>query len=263
MTSTISDAVQAIEQFEQRNSTSPWKLTGSEVASRLKELVRNPTLVNQGNLNLCGPAATFVLWSSRDPLAFAQYGIELFERGESRVGNISVKPGSNLLNQNYSAVLPRMSPVCPQAEWMMMSALRDSENAALDFEGTPDDTTSGITMPGEIKEWLTAIGCYSSVMNEGNFVVNAGLDHAAKLKSDDQQDVVMLINANILPRAQRTPFDLIAQFFPNHYIVLNSAIKFSDSKVVVDHWTWGGVESEEVDKADFDDNYYGAIIASL
>jgi len=263
MLSTIPDAIQVIEQFEQRNGTSPWKLTRGEVASGLKELVQNPTLVNQGNLNLCGPAATFVLWSRRDPLAFAQYGIELFEQGESRIGNISVKPGSDLLNQDYSAVRSRMKPVCPQAEWMMMSALRDSENTALDFEGTPEEDAEGITTPGEIAKWLIATGCYSSVVDEGNFVANAELNHAAKLQLSDQQDVVMLINANILPRAQRTPFDLIAQFFPNHYIVLNSAIKFPDSKVVLDHWTWGGVELEEVDKANFDDNYYGAIIASL
>jgi hypothetical protein len=87
MSNTIPDAIQAIKKFEQRNGTSPWKLARSKVALRLKELVRNPTLVNQGNLNLCGPAAFFALWSNRDPLAFSQYGIELFEQGESATGN--------------------------------------------------------------------------------------------------------------------------------------------------------------------------------
>jgi hypothetical protein len=55
--------------------------------------------------------------------------------------------------------IPRMDPKCPQAEWMAMSALRDSSNLVLDFEGTPEEDVSGITTPGEITDWLIATGC--------------------------------------------------------------------------------------------------------
>jgi hypothetical protein len=264
MPSTISEAVSEIDDFLSRETSSLWQLEKSEVASRLKELVEDPSLIQQGNLNLCGPATTFHLWLKRDPLAFSQYCIQLFEQGEATIGNIIVKPDSDLVKQKYSDVLPRMKETpCPQAEWMAMSALRDSANTTLDFEGTPEEDASGITLPSEIEEWLVATGLYSSVQNEGNFVLNAGLEHAMKLRPELNQDIVMLINATMISESQGSLFDVIASRFPNHYISLNAAIEFYDDKIFIDYWTWGGNKKNEIDKSIFEDNYFGAVIASF
>ncbi len=263
MPSTISEAVSEIDDFLSRDASSPWKLEKIEVATRLKELVEDPSLIQQGSLNLCGPATTFHLWLKRDPLAFSQYCIQLFEQGEATIGNISVKPDSDLINQVYSVVLPRMETPCPQAEWMAMSALRDSANTTLDFEGTPEEDVSGITLPSEIEEWLVATGLYSSVQNEGNFVLNAGLEHAMKLRPELNQDIVMLINATMISKSQGSLFDVIVSRFPNHYIALNSTIEFYDEKVSIDYWTWGGSKKIEIDQSIFYENYFGAVIASF
>jgi hypothetical protein len=262
MPGTITDALNAIDQFKSNSNTSPWKLDRLTIVERLKELVHEPFLINQGSINVCGPAATFVLWCQQDPLAFAQYSINLFETGKSSIGSISVTPGSDLVNQNYDAVKPRMKILCPQAEWMGMSALRDSSNAVLDFEGTPEEDVSGITSPGEITDWLNALGIYSSVSNEGNFVVNAGLDHAQSLQPSSQENVIMLINANMLPQAANPPFLDLSRFFPNHFVVLLSPIGFSGNSVEFSCWTWGEVLSNLIiDKDKFESNYFGAVIA--
>ena len=262
MPSTVTEALDAIDQFEASPSNTPWKLDRLAVANRLREIVQNPFLINQGNINVCGPAATFVLWCQNDPLAYTKYSISLFETGKGKIGSISVEPGSDLINQDYSAVSLRMKILCPQAEWMAMSALRDSSNAILDFEGTPEEDASGITTPSEITDLLTATGFYSSVLNEGNFVVNSGLDDAQKLQPGLQEDVIMLINANMLPQSVNPPFLDLSRFFPNHFIVLLSSISVNGSSVKFSCWTWGKSFLDLViDKDKFEDNYFGAVIA--
>jgi hypothetical protein len=265
MSSTISDAIFAIDDFGNHSGGTPWSLDRAPVASRLKELVQSPMVINQGNLNLCGPAATFVLWANRDPLAFAEYCINLFERGQSNIGPLTIKPGSDLLNQSYSAVELRMKVKCHQAEWMAMSALRDSSNLVLDFEGTPEEDVSGITTPGEITDWLIATGCYQSVLNEGNFVLRPGIEHAEKLQPGPGQDVIVLINALMITASGEfdSLFDVIASRFPNHFIVLDSPVEVTNNTVTFTYWTWGVQKELEIDKSVFEENYFGAVIANL
>jgi hypothetical protein len=265
MLSTITEALNAIDLFESSTIDTSWKLDRLTVADRLRKIIQDPLLINQGSINVCGPAATFVLWCKNDPLAYAQYTINLFETGEAKIGSISVKPGSDLINQDYGVVALRMNNnPCPQAEWMAMSALRDSSNAVLDFEGTPEEDVSGITTPSEITDWLTATDSYSSVLNEGNFVVNAGLDHAQKLQPSLQEDVIILINANMLPQSVNSPFLDLSRFFPNHFIILLSSINVNGSSVRFSCWTWGKSFLDLViDKDKFEDNYFGAVIATF
>ena len=181
----------------------------------------------------------------------------------SNIGSLVIKPGSDLLKQEYSDVKPRMDSICPQAEWMAMSALRDSSNSVLDFEGTPEEEASGITTPSEITDWLIATGCYQSVLNEGNFVLRPGIEHAEKLQPGIQQDVIMLINAFIIQGKYDSVFEVIASRFPNHYIVLDSAVDITNDKVNFTCWTWGEQKEVEIDKSVFEENYFGAVIANL
>jgi len=252
-------ALTAVEAFRNGSATSPWKLDRGAVADRLAALVRNPALVQQGNLNACGPAAFFRVWLARDPRAFVTYAATLYDTGASSIGNIAIKPGSDLLNQDYA----KLGVVTPPADWMTMSALRDSENSFWDFEGTPSDQVSGITMPGELAKWLGATGLYSSIRNDGNWFFTRSLDHALALQPDGATDVIVLINARILPGgANDTPLpDFVANAFPNHYIVLLEPFTQQGTTVSAMYWSWGTRAPLTVDKSEFQDSYFGAIVA--
>src|SRR5258707_2344324 len=67
-----------------------WRLDRATVADRLDELIANPTLVRQGTLNLCGPAAMFAVWFARDPVAAVAYATTLYESGRSAIGELPV-----------------------------------------------------------------------------------------------------------------------------------------------------------------------------
>ncbi len=265
--STVAAALPGIASFAARTGTSRWKLLRAEVAKRLEEVTRDPSLISQGSLNLCGPAAFFYNWAKRDPVAFVRYSIQMYEDGYGYIGNYKVTPGSDLVNQDYKAVVPRMNVVCPIAEWMFMSALRDEANAFNDFEGTPEEDVAGLTTPAELASWQTSTGVYRNVRDEGNWVFTKSLSHALGLSPSANTDVSLLIHAHVLANAAasgKKKSSSLLQGFPNHFVVLESPIwQLPTGKVKFDCWTWGGKVSVEVDPNVFEANYYGAIIAEV
>ena len=237
--------------------------------NRLENLIQDPALVDQDSLNLCGPAAFFRVWLERDPLAVARFACELYDTGEAEIGNqLAVAPSSgSLIDNDYDAMNTRYGPnYTPEADWMLLGALRDAENAVLSFEGKPDEGVAAGTSPGEMEEWLEATRLYSFISNEGNFFLTKGADHALALTPNTATDVIMLINAHMLTQMNNTDGkkksdDFIRNAFPNHFIVLTSPIQVANNQLQFSYWTWGNNYSGRVDRSIFEANYYGAIIA--
>lgn len=267
------DAVALVNEFRARGDGGGFTPGRAEVADRLVQLIQNPTLVDQASLNLCGPAAFHRVWIARDPVAFARYAISLYETGAGDIGTLHVAPDSDLRQQDYhGTAVPAMQGrapaganqadyVTPAAEWITMSSLRDVANAFFDYEGMPDEDVSAATTPAEVAEWMSATGLYSSVTDEGNWVLTKGLEHALGLDPGPNRDVILLVNAHVLSgSSQKKSDDFILRAFPNHFIVLESRItETPDGKVAFDYWSWGARSHVEVPKDVFNANYYGAV----
>jgi hypothetical protein len=263
--STIADAVKEVAAFAARTGATRWKLARADVARRLDQLVTDADLVDQGALNLCGPAIFFHVYAKRDPVGFARYAADLFEKGSGMVGTLTVKPDDDLVLNDYAKIVPRMTPVTPIAEWMCLSALRDSENAIVDFDGDPSENFAGMTTPGELAAWMKSSGIYTKVTDEGNWVANKGFSHAMGLRPTTDRDILMLINANIIAAAAKGRKKIVDSF-PNHFIQLLSNISTTKSATVeFDYWTWGmkGKQHTSVSTRDFMDNYYGTVTGEV
>jgi hypothetical protein len=152
--------------FGSQNIVSPWQLDQNTVVRRLEALVRNPSLIHQGDANLCGPAVFFRLWIERDALAFVTYAHGLFRNGRGKIGNIEVVPRNDLVKLDYStvwsdpAVDQSAVDQCPMADWMTMSALRRSERDWLPYVAKPVKKSAGaeellaLTTDGEIDHYI-------------------------------------------------------------------------------------------------------------
>jgi hypothetical protein len=225
----------------------------------------DPNSLSQGFINVCGPAAFCRIWIPRDPLGFVNLAVGLYETGMGYVGSRRVEPDEDLKQQAWDAAWDS-----PEADWMVMSSLRDDDNWLWDFEGTPEETVAAATTPSEVAEWLQDARLYARVRDEGNWATTKGLDHAKSLNPTVGRDVVVLINAHLLSDAavvhgQKKSDEFILRAFPNHFIVLDSPVQESPGgKVAFSYWTWGDpVTRVEVGKAIFEANYYGAIIAEV
>ncbi|MFT3785441.1 MAG: hypothetical protein QM770_04660 [Tepidisphaeraceae bacterium] len=256
--STKAEALQAVDTFAAQMTNSPWKLKRDAVADRLRDIVNDPTLVQQGNINCCGPAAFFTLWAERDPLAMAQHVIALYNTAEAPLGPHTVKPDSDLLNGDYNTIFPKPADAPPQADWMFLSTLRGWENDLWDFEGTPDEDFSGITLPFELVRWLKATGVYEKIEKDTSIFGRMPVSHALNLPDVGTHDIILLITVKLLGSQPERSHGLI----PDHYIRLRSKI-VQNGLIRFDYWSWGANDSQTVDVRTFENDYFGAIICKL
>jgi hypothetical protein len=272
MVSTRADAKLLVENFRARGGAGAWpSLDRDQVANRLIELIDDPRKIQQGALNLCGPAAFTCMWNARDPVAFACYATDLFETGAGRIGSLTIQPSDSLRDADYGAMLARMQQAggpTEQADWMTLGAIRNADDDFLwIWQGNPDQLMAGLTRPDELVDWLNATGIYRTVRNEANWVQNRGVPHATNLLMSTGTDIALLVNANMLVHGCQGSKGKkwILNQFPNHFIVLlNEPVQdVNTHEVMLTVWSWGGTCSLRVPQRAFIDNYYGAVVARL
>ena len=252
-------AVAKVNTFRAGTTPSAWTgLDRGDTADRLIELINDPDKLEQGSLGVCGPAAFFNIWIAEDPLAFASYAIDLYEKGEAKIGNLDVKPGTALRSTDYLAVRPNMSTVVPEADWMVMAGLRDSENLWFNFEGTPEEDFSGGTTGGEVASWLRATGLFSRVANETAAILGEDLDHAKQLNPTANRKIVMFIDTSMISPSR-------PKGKSKHFINLRGKVtETAAGEVDFTYWTWGDPPADinpDPTVAVFEDTYLGAIVA--
>ncbi|HEV7681135.1 MAG TPA: hypothetical protein VGO68_03360 [Pyrinomonadaceae bacterium] len=225
------------------------------VMNRIDDLKSNPNLIDQGALGLCGEAAFYHHVLQRRPILFGSMAKILFTDSWGFIGNLTIHPDPDLLNANYAAIVAAFpnETMPPQADWMVLSALRDTENEVLDFEGTPGENLAEGSNFQELFEWHLKSNLYTNVtMDE-----NTDLAHV-------KTSVLKTANNHI---ALRIKVAMIQPGSGNHIISLESPLVIDEvnNQVVFDYWTWGGLVTSPLPMklADFSDNYLGAIIAKF
>jgi hypothetical protein len=243
-----------------RPGRSAWRLDAGAVAARLHDLIDNPDLVRQGRLNLCGPAALMRAWLARDPVAVATYAARLFADGRAPLGSLEVRASAPLRALEYTAD-------CPQADWMMMAALRDSSNRVLRYrrQGGIGEAAAGITMPRSLAGWLRATGLYREVRNETNLVRPKGTAHAYQLEPGPGREILLLVAQEMFRRrstARGRARDRVVGLIPNHWVVLVEPVRPEPADLVrLRFWTWGSRYEATLDRNVFARGYHGCLVA--
>jgi hypothetical protein len=138
----------------------------------------------------------------------------------------------------------------PQADWMLMSSLRDSENWFFDYEGAPDESTAIETPTKELKGFYTSTGLYNNVVfNEGTSVADI-----KAISKTANNHVVLWIRTALLGGSG------------THVITLEGPITVDEAndKVTFDYWTWAQpVKTMNTTLTNFKANYLGNITASF
>jgi hypothetical protein len=274
----VSTALANVDSFSTQSDQSvAWGLNRNDVLQRLKQLLQNPDLLDQRGLNACAPAVFFRIWLARAPVATAAFTCELLRNGSASLGSLVVEPDTDLREQDYHALRsstdaehPHSMPEC--TDWMLLSALRDSENIWFDYLGRPytaGDAVAGLTLPGTLAGWLGATQLYSSVTDHTTVVGPGDLHPLLDLIPTSDVDIVLFVNAHAIydlanaPGAPVTPFPAIA--FPDHYVLMTAPFVQADHTnwMDIDVWTWGGIRKGWQRIPRFLDNYFGWMVATV
>lgn len=155
--------------------------------------MRLPTYPDQDRTSLCGTAAFFYALLRDRPDLYAQSIIELWEKGETTIGRLYIKPSHACRNpKNFSRLAP--GDRIPAIDWISLASLRDSENGLLNYD-SPDDQAPGITFPGALESWFVKAG--ASVVFDNIQLGSASLGRLLDLLGflGPTHHVVSLVNA--------------------------------------------------------------------
>lgn len=215
------DVEKMIQEFEGRNGDVAFtKIDRKLVATQLRDRLKVPGLVDQGNSSLCGPAVFIYCLAKRKPKVYAQYVIDLYEKGEATIGRLQVKPGMDC--RNYQ--LPAESGMAG-ADWIALAGLRDSENGFLDYDSYKDQA-AGITLPGDVAKWF-AFGDFLAIRNKTNTVLDKDLQTLLKAHQSHACGacVCLFVGSHVLQgfAKGKSPAD--------HWVVLESGIRIDGMPV--------------------------------
>ena len=157
-----------------------------------------------------------------------------------------MKPGRHL---RTVAAPEGVSP----ADWMPAASLRDAANLVFDFD--PGDRFAGITLPGEMGEWMKALlGC---VHLEVDTTFLYGEKKALEAAGDAVASgnvAVLLVNSGYLPGRKPGSVNLA-----DHWIVLLSVSACGD-RTIIKIWSWGMEYDLNMSAEEFKHFMWGTVI---
>jgi hypothetical protein len=260
-----------------------------ELADSLRQRIRAPSKINQADTMHCGPAAVAYILARYKPALYAQTLAGLYRNGYAYVPG----PGFDgrliashtLRNVNYIQFFGAIrSPASrPEADWILLSSIRNSESWFNIYWGTGGLSTLGagwvsaITAPETFENWLRSFG-YTKTIRKGDGLNPMDLSlllEASNLFGNNWR-VFLLLHTNVLSEEKQANMSATA----DHYVTLTSMVKFSrgyvhdphqdgtDEYIEFDCATWGRtsqhvpVGSTKLLGSDFTKNFYGFVAAT-
>jgi hypothetical protein len=205
------------------------KLDRDRVGIDLLLRVANPNIINQRTAGLCGPVSFLYGLAFDSPAAYAKLGIDLFEQGKARIGQIDIKPGSDC--RNYSP-----PPPMSHGEWVTAGSLRDSENFLLDYDGVDRDWLSDGTTNNEVSQWFSKAG-YTDVRSENNMFASRASSDISLINRlyNEGYRIILRINSKLLKGKEQAE----SSWRGNHFVILRSPITVIGQEVKLTVYTWG------------------------
>jgi hypothetical protein len=249
-----------VDDWANKTDKSEWKnIDRADLAQGLKDRVDFPDLVSSDGVNLCGPAAYFRNLAEDKPIAYVNFGMQLYDTTRANLGTRIIKTKPKLRN----AAIPN---TLQAVDWMMLASLRSDENIALDFD-SPSDGWAGLTMPNNLVKWFKQAS-YSSVTDDTNLVFNKDAEHINKARDlfSHGYNICLLIRAQMMTVAMQGDWSM----WPDHWVTLLEPVNIylgpnKSSQIVLRVHSWGRryriPESGILTTKQFAKNYYGYVAA--
>ncbi|MBR0869398.1 hypothetical protein JQ633_03440 [Bradyrhizobium tropiciagri] len=247
--------------FLRRRGNGYWPhLDRDEVGVGLLLRLAKPSLLRQGDANLCGPAAFLFNLLSDQPGEYAKYTMDMYENGAAKIHRFLIKPSGAL--RAYALPAGAVDPV----DWLTMSSLRNSEDWFIHFDST-DGTLSGATTQMELAWWFDQAG-YTGIKEDANIARHQrdtdNMDEASRLYSAGYR-VCLLIDDQMLYASKQTKSGSVV-LRDRHWVVLRSKIDRSGGNVKMNIFTWGDgdykvPQGDPLTVSQFLENYYGYVAA--
>jgi len=229
-------------------------ISREDIARQLAERIDTPGKIKQHAPSLCGRTALLYRIAYSNPVMYARFAIDLYERGRAMLEGLNIKPGAHV---RRSCAKPGM----PALDWMMLESLRGSRNWFLVYQRATR-LNPGLTPPIEMLQCFRRAG-YRWVFNDTGAFAFRDMSSARSANSFFRRNyrVCLLINSNIIKGQQGQ-----ISFSPDQWLVLASEIRMHSNTVSFDVFTKSGrrdaLRVPRLTEENFVANYYGFIACS-
>lgn len=254
----------ALAEFEKSNTPGVWSnLDKNQILADMLMRILNPFQVSQGGQPFCGPASILFELVRKQPLRYVQICRSIFETGGFQGHTTPIKASRTLVQSRGRL---RLS----QADWMVLSTLRESENLIFNIEVNSPEVIrnlSGMTKSWEMKGWTREVLGYRQVKYIHTYIFGEyeALTEASAV-IDAGGVAFGLITASGLLGGKK-PF----LPYPNHWITILGNISFTggswfeqeSGRVSLDIYSWAKKFHIDLDEKLFEDYFWGVVIGSM
>jgi len=249
----VQQAEAAIADFEKSIAPGAWPfLDKATIIADLRSRVRDPFQINQGGQPFCGPASVLFGLIRKQPLHYVEICRSLFLVGGFQ-GATQYIASSDELRQNSRGNLQM-----GQADWMVLSTLRDIEHTLFPVEPNAPEmirNITGMTKSWELKGWMREILGYKSV----NY-------YQAYLSNDVEalNQAIAVVNAGGIACALITAEGMLTDKppmvpFPSHWIGLLGNVAIQGDQISFDIYTWSRCMRLTMDMGSFKKYFWAAV----
>jgi hypothetical protein len=228
----LAAAESAITDFESSSAPGVWQfLDKAAIIADMRSRVQDPFQVNQGGQPFCGPAAVLFELVRKQPLRYVEICRSLFLVGGFQgTTQYIASTDDQRLNSRGNLQMG-------QADWMVLSTLRQMENILFPVEPNAPDVIrnlSGMTKSWEMKGWVREILGYPNVDYNHAYLINdisAMNDAAEAIQAGGVAFALITAEAMLEDQPPVIPF-------PSHWIALLGNIAVQGDPVTFDIYTW-------------------------
>ena len=258
--STQKDAILFIEQIKELKANSLWPHVKPDLfLENLKENIYTPLSLYEGsNTNFCGYAALSYFPLHDDPLGYAKFMLELFDKGKAKFGKAIIQPSPEIMQAAGTLKFKGVLDIRP-ADQVWFLCLADHFKGYVNFFNKHYDTGDENTF------WASVNYAKFNRMVKSlfNYTVTArGYDlmhpHITDLyeyirdKMKTSTVVLYINNADLYKKKHNT----LRPAIPTHFIILLDIIKTEDV-ITITYWDYGFRSVRQVTPAFFKKIVFG------
>lgn len=128
---------------EHASGPTNWHVPRPEFLSRLNALIDEPWRLSQGSTLWCTHASFLHVALTRFPATVAQYGLDLYETGEAKLGDIDVEVPAELREFDWAAYETGRGNAYRAIDWMLLAGVVDGTNLVFDYTGPMNSLGAG------------------------------------------------------------------------------------------------------------------------
>jgi hypothetical protein len=260
---------QQLTKFARSNQTGVWNhLDKQQIIKDIRDRIRNPYQIQQGEQPFCGPAAVVFELIRKQPSRYIDICQNLYEHGSFQ-GHTKKFVAAGRLCRSYGNL--RMA----QADWMILATLRDCANKIVPVHPKAPKLIrelGGITKPWEISGWVRELLGYSQIKSHPTPI--SGEFRALQVANNTIESggvVFALINSQGLLGKNSFLASRFHRIYPNHWVTIlgnisieppTKIIKNNHSRIEFEIYSWGRKIQVNTDTTTIKDFFWGVTVGN-